>query len=70
MQKPFYTKAEYDVPDNWWNDATYYNVPVNEFMDALKMALKNVWVALNAWNFLNLPKLLSRHQKAEVLCNC
>lgn len=41
MQKPFYTKAEYDVPDNWWNDATYYNVPVNEFMDALKMALKN-----------------------------
>ena len=41
MQKPFYAQAEYDVPDNWWNDATYYNVPANDFMDALKEALKN-----------------------------
>ena len=41
MQKPFYTKAEYDVPDNWWNDASYYNLPANEFMEALKTALKN-----------------------------
>jgi len=41
MEKPFYTKAEYDVPDNWWNDASYYNMPVNDFMDALKYALKN-----------------------------
>ena len=41
MQKPFYSKAEYDVSDNWWNDANYYNVPVTDFMDALKLALKN-----------------------------
>ncbi|MEZ5014763.1 MAG: C1 family peptidase [Chitinophagales bacterium] len=41
MQKPFYAQAEYDVPDNWWNDATYYNLPVNDFMEALKSALQN-----------------------------
>lgn len=41
MQKPFYAKAEYDVPDNWWNDKNYYNIPADEFMSALKEALKN-----------------------------
>ena len=41
MQKPFYAKAEYDVPDNWWNDASYLNLPVNEFMETLNTALKN-----------------------------
>lgn len=41
MAKPFYTQAEYDVADNWWNDATYYNVPADDFMGALKTALKN-----------------------------
>ncbi|HMX04622.1 MAG TPA: C1 family peptidase [Chitinophagales bacterium] len=41
MQKPFYAKAEYDVPDNWWNDASYYNLPINEFMETLNTALKN-----------------------------
>jgi bleomycin hydrolase len=41
MHKPFYSKAEYDVPDNWWNDATYYNIPVNDFMDAIDEALQN-----------------------------
>ena len=41
MQKPFYTQAEYDVPDNWWNDATYYNLPATDFMSTIKTALKN-----------------------------
>ena len=41
MQKPFYTRAEYDVPDNWWNDANYLNIPVSEFLNTLNTALKN-----------------------------
>lgn len=41
ISQPFYTQAEYDVSDNWWNDKTYYNVPVDDFMAALKTALKN-----------------------------
>ena len=23
MKLPFYQQAEFDVPDNWWHDATY-----------------------------------------------
>lgn len=41
MEHPYYTKAEYDVPDNWWNSTDYYNVPLNDFMNIIKNALKN-----------------------------
>jgi len=35
---PFYTQGEFDVPDNWWHDASYYNVPLTEFYGAIKKA--------------------------------
>ena len=41
MEEPYWTQAEYDVPDNWWNSEDYYNVPLDVFMDALKESLKN-----------------------------
>ena len=41
MEKPYWSKQEYDVPDNWWNSAEYYNVPLDDFMDAIKKAIKN-----------------------------
>ena len=37
---PFYTKGEYKVPDNWWHDSSYYNVPLGEFAAAVPAALK------------------------------
>jgi bleomycin hydrolase len=37
---PFYTKGEYKVPDNWWHDANYLNVPLDEFAAAVPAALK------------------------------
>ncbi len=39
-QEPFYKKVEYSVPDNWWHSADYYNVPLDEFMSALKSAIR------------------------------
>jgi len=39
-QEPFYMQVEYKVPDNWWHSADYYNVPLNEFMNALKNAVR------------------------------
>ncbi len=36
----FYTKGEYKVPDNWWHDANYHNVPLGEFAAAVPAALK------------------------------
>ncbi|MCB9249976.1 MAG: peptidase C1 [Ignavibacteriales bacterium] len=41
MQKPYYEKVEYEVPDNWWHSSDYYNIPLNEFMDVLKKAIRN-----------------------------
>jgi len=41
MQKPFYEQVEYEVPDNWWHSDAYYNVPLNDFMAALKSAIRN-----------------------------
>ncbi len=39
--KPFFEKVEYTVPDNWWHSKDYYNVPVKDFMEAIKNAAKN-----------------------------
>ena len=41
MYAPFYEKAEYKVSDNWWHSADYYNVPLNEFYQAISDAVKN-----------------------------
>ncbi len=35
-QEPFYKQVEYKVPDNWWHNADYYNVPLDVFMSALE----------------------------------
>lgn len=41
MYAPFYKKAEYKVSDNWWHSADYYNIPLNEFYQAIADAVKN-----------------------------
>lgn len=41
MQAPYYTKTEYDVPDNWWHSNDYYNVPLDDFMNSLKVNVEN-----------------------------
>jgi bleomycin hydrolase len=35
LQVPFYTRGEYRVPDNWWHDASYVNVPLDVFFDVI-----------------------------------
>lgn len=39
--RPYYTWVEYDVPDNWWHSKEYFNVPLNEYMDAIKKAVQS-----------------------------
>jgi bleomycin hydrolase len=41
LQQPFWQKVEYEVPDNWWHSKDYYNVPLADYMKALKNAIKN-----------------------------
>jgi bleomycin hydrolase len=39
--RPYYTWVEYDVPDNWWHSKNYFNVPLNDFMIAVKNAIRS-----------------------------
>jgi bleomycin hydrolase len=41
MQKPYWSKQEYKVPDNWWRSDEYYNIPLENFMFSIKNAIKN-----------------------------
>lgn len=41
MEKPYYKIVELEVPDNWWHDSSYYNVPLDEFMNIIKSAIQN-----------------------------
>lgn len=40
-QEPYWQQVEYKVPDNWWHNKDYYNIPLDDFMMALKNAIKN-----------------------------
>ncbi len=40
MTKPYWTKVEYEVPDNWWHDSSYYNVPLEDYMAVIKLAVR------------------------------
>jgi bleomycin hydrolase len=40
-QEPYWKQVEYKVPDNWWHDSSYYNVPLDVFMTTLKKAVRS-----------------------------
>jgi len=40
MESPYWARAEYDVPDNWWNSRNYYNLPLDDFMEGMKQSVK------------------------------
>lgn len=41
MQEPYYQFVEYKVPDNWWHNKDYYNIPLNDFMSTIKNGILN-----------------------------
>lgn len=41
MQKPYWNKVEYQVPDNWWHNADYYNLPLADYMAVIKKSIKS-----------------------------
>ena len=36
---PFYTRGEFKVPDNWWHDSSYINLPMEEWYNLIKKAV-------------------------------
>ncbi len=41
MEKPYYEQVEFPVPDNWWHNDEYYNIPLDEFMSIIKKGIRN-----------------------------
>ncbi|HUU46828.1 MAG TPA: hypothetical protein VM118_13950, partial [Acidobacteriota bacterium] len=37
---PFHTQGPFEVPDNWWHDSSYYNLPLDEWYGALYGAIR------------------------------
>ncbi len=40
MEKPYWTTMEYKVPDNWWHNSDYHNVPLDVFMNIVNTSIK------------------------------
>src|SRR5690606_18080286 len=40
-QKPYWEQVEYMVPDNWWHSDAYFNIPLEDYMAALKNAIRD-----------------------------
>ncbi len=41
LSKPFWTHAEFEVPDNWWHDANYVNVPLDTWYGLILKAIRS-----------------------------
>jgi bleomycin hydrolase len=41
MEKPYFQKVEFEVPDNWWHSMEYYNIPLDDFMRVIKSSIRN-----------------------------
>jgi len=54
MNKPYYTMIEYKVPDNWWHSKDYFNIPLDEFMTALKKAVRSGYT-IELWGDVSEP---------------
>ena len=36
LSVPFYARGSYDVPDNWWHDTSYLNVPLDTWYEVIR----------------------------------
>ena len=39
-QEPYWNQVEYKVPDNWWHNKDYYNIPLDLYMELIKKAIR------------------------------
>lgn len=65
MEKPYYKIVELDVPDNWWHDSSYYNVPLDEFMSIIKNSIQKGFTMVIGGD-VSEPGIESHHEVAIV----
>lgn len=66
MQQPYWKQVEYEVPDNWWHDSSYYNIPLDDFMNVLKKSLKAGYTVAVGGD-VSEPGFLAREANAAVI---
>jgi bleomycin hydrolase len=64
-QQPYYQKVEFEVPDNWWLNKDYHNIPLDEFMSIIKKAVRNNY-SLCIGGDVSEPGYDSHHEVAMV----
>ncbi len=52
--RPYYTRVEYNVPDNWWHSKEYFNIPLDEFMNAVRNAVRSGYT-IEIWGDVSEP---------------
>jgi bleomycin hydrolase len=40
LEAPYHRRALFDVPDNWWRDSSYLNVPLDQFARTVREAVR------------------------------
>jgi bleomycin hydrolase len=66
MQQPYWKQVEYQVPDNWWHDKSYYNVPLDVFMDIIRKSIKAGYT-MSIGGDVSEPGLLSSEKNAAII---
>lgn len=66
MQQPYWKQVEYEVPDNWWHNKDYYNLPLDEYMILLKTSLKKGYTTAVGGD-VSEPGFLAREANAAVV---
>lgn len=64
-EKPYYKVVELEVPDNWWHDSSYHNVPLEEFMILIKNSIQNGFTLVIGGD-VSEPGIESHHEVAIV----
>ncbi len=62
---PFYTRGEFEVPDNWWHDKSYINLPLDEWYAIVLKALDS-GATLTLGGDVSEPGLYGRYDIAFV----
>jgi bleomycin hydrolase len=65
MEKPYYQQAEYEVTDNWWHNAEYYNVPLDVFVSTIKDVIRKGYT-MSIWGDTSEPGIDS-HAKVAMI---
>lgn len=48
LKIPFYSRGEFEVPDNWWHGRDYHNLPLDDFYAALRASVRAGYSAVIA----------------------